>query len=385
MAAGTTFSVIYLGKLDPIDPTEGEQLENRYRADVDAENADELVGMVFDELRSASTQTFSAGEYDSRDTSGFTITYNQDNTYRGDDTFNITDSQGNTTEHVFDATAYYRAQITYGDDTTDNVQLVIFQDTEGNTWIAPPNSQYSPNAAKLGADPIQRIEITGLINNRYPGLAATREQVEIVTVPCFTVGTMIETDRGAVAVEQLRVGDLVRTADHGMQPLRWIGQRKLTATELAAAPKLRPIRIGAGALGGGRPERDLVVSPQHRVLVRSKIAQRLFDANEVLVAAKQLLPNDGIDVVEDEAGVTYVHVMFDQHEVIFANGAATESLYAGPEALRAIDAAGVDELQTLFPELRSGARPAPARHLASGRKARKLAMRHAQNNKPLLM
>src|SRR5690606_18039618 len=81
-------------------------------------------------------------------------------------------------------------------------------------------------------------------------------------VLCFARGTLIETVRGAIAVEELTLGDLIRTLDSGYQAIRWIGCRKLGSNELAASPKLQPVRIKAGALGAGLPLRDLVVSPQ---------------------------------------------------------------------------------------------------------------------------
>nr|AIA91314.1 CAZy families GT4 protein [uncultured Gluconobacter sp.] len=97
-------------------------------------------------------------------------------------------------------------------------------------------------------------------------------------------------------IEDLRVGDLVLTKDDGPQPLRWISSRHVSAEMLAAHPNMRPIRIRAGALGEGLPLRDLIVSPQHRMLVRSKVAERMFGEEEVLVAAKHLLELDGVDV-----------------------------------------------------------------------------------------
>ena len=203
--------------------------------------------------------------------------------------------------------------------------------------------------------------------------------------PCFAGGTLIRTDRGDVAVEDLAEGDLVLTADHGLQPIRWIGRRALSAADLARMPAMRPIRIRAGALGAGAPEADLMVSPQHRVLVRSRVAQRMFGTDEVLVAARQLCVLDGIDIAEDADGVDYVHILFDRHEVVLSNGARTEALYTGPEALRGIDAAALEEILTLFPQLRDHDHvPQPARLLASGRMGRKLAVRHARNGKALV-
>ena len=202
---------------------------------------------------------------------------------------------------------------------------------------------------------------------------------------CFCAGTMIRGTDGAVAVETLAAGDLVWTADHGMQPIRWIGSRKLTVLDLLVHPHLRPIRISAGALGDNTPSSDMMVSPQHRILVRSRIAQRMFGQAEVLVAAKQLLHIDGIDVVQDLMGVEYFHVLFDRHEVLESNGALSESLFPGHVALDGIGSAARDEVLALFPELaEGGATPQPGRLLLSGRQGRKMAVRHAQNARPLI-
>ncbi|RNF35405.1 hemolysin [Paracoccus methylarcula] len=205
-------------------------------------------------------------------------------------------------------------------------------------------------------------------------------------VICFTRGTLIETEDGVRLIEDLRVGDRVMTRDNGIKEIRWIGTRKLCAKAIAANPGLRPIRIRAGALGSNTPSTDLLVSPQHRVLVRSQIAQRMFGTLEVLVPAKQLCQLDGIDIAEDLAEVEYFHFLFDQHEVVYANGAASESLYTGPQALKSVGLAAREEIFTLFPELRDAEFASnSARELPSGRKSRKLAMRHRLNGKPLVM
>ena len=214
------------------------------------------------------------------------------------------------------------------------------------------------------------------------GTATTPAELtyENTLVMCFAAGTLIATADGPRPIEELKIGDLVETRDNGLQPIRWTGARHLSAAELEANPKLRPIRIRKGALGRGLPAADLVVSPQHRVLVRSRIAQRMFGADEVLVAAKQLCQIDGIEVAEDMASVAYHHIMFDRHEVVISNGAETESLFTGPEALRAVGPAAREEIFTLFPELATGDyTPEAARLLPSGRLGRKLAVRHLQN------
>lgn len=204
-------------------------------------------------------------------------------------------------------------------------------------------------------------------------------------MPCFARGTLIETDRGVVVIEDLTEGDLVLTRDNGSQPIRWIGSKSLSPASLINAEKLRPIRIRRHALGNNIPSSDLLVSPQHRVLVRSKIAQKMFGTDEVLVAAKQLCQVDGIDLADDITEVEYFHILFDRHEVVISNGAETESLYTGPEALKSVGPAALEEIFALFPELKDlDYFPTPARQLATGRMGRKLAVRHQQNHKALV-
>ncbi|WP_244297841.1 Hint domain-containing protein [Paracoccus marcusii] len=203
---------------------------------------------------------------------------------------------------------------------------------------------------------------------------------------CFVRGTLIETVNGLQPIETLKVGDMVMTRDHGLQPIRWIGCRALSPMRLVLNAKLRPIRIRAGALGRQMPANDLLVSPQHRILVRSAIAQKMFGTEEILAAAKQLVMIDGIDICNEIVGlVEYFHMLLDQHEIVYANGAEAESLLPGPEALKSVGPDALDEIYELFPELSdAGFVPSQARTLATGRMARRLAVRHAQNGKALV-
>jgi len=205
-------------------------------------------------------------------------------------------------------------------------------------------------------------------------------------VICFCAGTLIETEHGPRPIETLVPGDMILTLDHGLQPLRWIGRNQLAPTALRIAPNLRPIRIAAGALGRDLPAQDLRVSPQHRILMRSNIAERISGAREVLIAAKHLVGLPGISVDETPAAVEYLHLLFDGHEVVFANGAEAESLYTGPQALRSLSHEARAELFTLFPELSRNEVPPPAaRPLTNGKIGRKLTERHLKNGKPIVM
>ncbi len=170
-------------------------------------------------------------------------------------------------------------------------------------------------------------------------------------IPCFTPGTLIATPRGEKLVEELQLGDRVITRDNGLQEIRWIGHRALGAQDLQNAPHLKPVLIRAGALGHGLPERDMLVSPQHRLLLNSERAALYFEEREVLAAAKHLTGMEGVDQVE-ASGTTYIHFMFDQHEVVLSNGAWTESFQPGEQVLDGMGAEQRDEIFDLFPELR---------------------------------
>ncbi|WP_255440507.1 Hint domain-containing protein [Paracoccus sp. MC1854] len=208
-----------------------------------------------------------------------------------------------------------------------------------------------------------------------------------VDVTCFATGTLIETAEGPRPVHRLRVGDLIRTRDHGLQPLRWLGGRRLSAASLVANPGLNPIRIAAGALGPGMPLRDLIVSPQHRILVRSTIAERMTGSTEVLIAAVHLVGHPGIDCVPAQDGIGYWHLMFDRHEIVFAEGAEAESLYLGPMAVASMTDAALRELRALFPDLvapRHDDPPPMARPVMRGKPVARLIERQVRNFKPLV-
>lgn len=168
-------------------------------------------------------------------------------------------------------------------------------------------------------------------------------QNEIDLPVCFAKGTKIRTPFGWVPIEDIKVGDLVSTQDHGAQPVRWVGHASVAAEGVFA-----PVEIAAGVLGN---DRKLILSQQHRVLHRSPQAQLLFGTQEMLVAAKFLV--DGTSVCVREGGfVTYYHLLFSQHELVFSEGIATESFHPGDMADRALTRAECNEIYAIFPELK---------------------------------
>ena len=154
---------------------------------------------------------------------------------------------------------------------------------------------------------------------------------------CFTPGTRLATPAGPRLIEDLRPGDLVDTLDSGPRPVLWIGQRDLSAPLLRAMPELRPVRLCAGALGDDRPTGDLLVSPGHRMLIRSQAAQGLFDTPEVLVRAIDLVDGAGVQVERLTGPVRYIHVLLEAHHLVWAEGMATESFHPEPLVLEGLD------------------------------------------------
>jgi hypothetical protein len=166
--------------------------------------------------------------------------------------------------------------------------------------------------------------------------------VNVSSIPCFVAGTMIRTVDGEKPVEQIVPGDLVITQDEGPRPVRWSGSR-----QVQAVGDFAPIHIRAGTFG---THGDLLLSPNHRVLVRDSLAELLFGEDEVLVAAKDLL-NDRSVTRRCGGTTTYVHLMFDSHQIIYSEGLATESFLPGPQTTCLFERPIVDEICSIFPEL----------------------------------
>ncbi len=218
-------------------------------------------------------------------------------------------------------------------------------DTLDLTGSGPLHVVYDPSNPENGT-----VQFLDGVGGAVKGVL-TFKNIENV-IPCFTPGTLVATPRGEVAVQDLRAGDRVITRDNGLQQIRWVGKRTLNRSELTAAPHLRPVLIRAGSLGNSLPERDMLVSPNHRMLVANDRTALYFEEHEVLVAAKHLIDNKGVLSVE-VLGTTYLHFLFDRHEVVLANGAWTESFQPGDQTLGGMGNAQRSEIFELFPELQT--------------------------------
>lgn len=269
--------------------------------------------------------------------------------------------------------------------TTSNGAVIIDGDEDYMEWTGDTGL----------SDPVQRQDLIDSIldlsnwdtadgggNNNPNG---TGFDVDIQNVVCFASGSRLLTPRGSVPVENLNIGDLVQTLDGRSVPIRWIGQRKISGSEIYVSSRLRPVRITAGALAPGLPHRDLLVSRQHRILVSSKIARRMFGQDEVLVPAIKLTSLPGIFVDLSVAEVTYFHILCDRHEVVLAEGAPAETLLTGPEALKSVDDDARREIEELiFRQVLPDESPRTALPTPPLRQQKQLIARHRKNGVPPL-
>lgn len=147
--------------------------------------------------------------------------------------------------------------------------------------------------------------------------SARRKFAQVACVS-FSRGTHIATVSGQqVQIEDLRVGDMVLTRDDGPQKIRWIGQ-----TTVRAVGEFAPIKIAAGTLNNVK---DLVVSPDHRLFIYQRNDRIGAGRSEVLVKARHLV--DGDSVTQQDGGfVDYFQILFDRHQIIYAEGIAAETL-----------------------------------------------------------
>lgn len=166
---------------------------------------------------------------------------------------------------------------------------------------------------------------------------------------CFTPGTRILTNHGPKPIETLRPGDQIQTRDNGLEEILWTGSRRMSGARLHAMPELRPVRFKANALGFGRPEADLLVSPQHRMLLRGPAARALFNVEEVLVAAEDLLNGSNVTVDHDLREVTYIHLLLPRHNILWANGLETESFHPANTSLDTMEQVQRERLLELLP------------------------------------
>ncbi|MFU1478930.1 Hint domain-containing protein [Roseovarius sp. C7] len=247
------------------------------------------------------------------------------------------------------------------DGTTNYDIAVIDVDLNGDGVISGANEN-GYHLIFLGAvpPPDTNLSYVGIVDN-----SDNRTHASMGAQPvCFVAGTRIKTKDGMRPIETLVPGDMIYTCDEGYQPLRWLGTR-----EVSGMGNFAPILIKTGTLGNSR---DLWVSPQHRMLISDWRAELWSGEPEVLVAAKRLV-NDRTILRQPMPRVTYCHMLFDRHQIVIAEGCASESLHPGRQALMGLSEESRAELFELFPELL----PDPAGAIVSERQTARPVIRGA--------
>lgn len=223
-----------------------------------------------------------------------------------------------------------------------------------------------------GVDPLEFGQITIQTANAVAFIDANdASQDQSVSFVCFAPGTLIRTPTGVAQVEELAPGDLVETLDHGPQPLVWCGARRLTFPRSPDSQK--PIMFRRNCFGPDLPSHDLILSPQHRLLCETP-------ENEHLIRAKSFEPIKGVRQMKGKRTVVYHALLFERHEVVFANGLAVESLYPGPNAMALLDAcdrlAVIDRIPGVLEDIERNF-GSPAREVLRHQKALSLARNRA--------
>ena len=358
--AQKTIEVINLGAMADLDPDEQDAV---------AENAAALVGKTFGSAGSPLYQQLDYLTLD--DPSGDGAVSSNDYGWSPEDV--IFDGIASGLDSVID----YQVDLVFNDGSTAAAEILLLQDMSGRTFLAP----FLVGSAKndvLNDGGIRSMTFTGIVNDAGTHAYVDREADAFVV--CFLEGTRIRAAAGEVPVERLSVGDLVETLDHGFQPLIWLGQETVSAGR-----RTSPIRLREKALGAGFPERDLYLSPQHRVLFDSPIAGRMFGTDQVFVPATKMIDLPGITQPVVQARHHYWHLMLKRHEILFAEGAPVESFLPGPIALAGLSPENRASLRKRLPFLMQG-QPAPsaARPCISGAAAANLVRRHRRNKRPPL-
>jgi hypothetical protein len=185
--------------------------------------------------------------------------------------------------------------------------------------------------------------------------------VSAAGLPCVLRGTLIATQRGEIPVEDLQAGDRVVSRDRGLATVRWIG---ILEVDSHLTSEEAPVKIPRGALGRNVPIRDLYVAPDQRLWLRGAAFKDLFASHEVLIPARHLVGWHGISQVTYVPDAEYHLVLFDQSEIIVADGLQVESVHPGG-SLDAFACTARDAMIALFPELThlAGAGGAPRRRL----------------------
>ena len=341
----TTGNFLFIGNAVEFDPTEGNTV---------AENSSAASGLTagLNELQLIAVTGIDAtanGNPNVRVPDNAITLDNLDNGSAEEITYT---RDGQAVSTVMDSQFAVNVEVTFGDGSTQIIELFAVQMANGDVFLTQDDGDELENVT------IQSVRFLDVADDRFTGTGYLDGDPDVfrrygfdnLRIACFCAGTLIETESGERRIETLSAGDMVRTHEGALRPIAWIGHTRRSPDELRRNPKLRPVRMKAGSLGPNSPETDLLVSRQHRMLLISDAGERMTGSREVLVPAIKLLALDGVDVVDPDGPVDYYHILLDEHDVILANGAPSETLLIGKQALLSLGDDYVEEIRTLLPD-----------------------------------
>ncbi len=305
------------------------------------------------------SQPFSAGSTNPPNNGSTTFTTGDDTGFilRVDDTGTGTGNSGSQTifddgtqvdqflaeDAVFTYTNYSGNVVTTTFPTGSQIQAELQQTFSNGSTIVVLRIE-NPNAGDPREQPLVTVGYTFIGPPPTPNtpLGSVTSDTGAGSTPydnllCFTAGMLIPTPDGLRMVEDLKVGDLILTYDNGPQPITWTGTTALSELELARHRNLRPVMMPRGRLGA---QRNLVFSPQHRVLIDGLVLELATGHAEALAAIGHLRP---VCVPAPVDGpVIYHHIACQDHQIVAVEGLLVETLFAIPGDADAVTAEGAD-------------------------------------------
>ncbi len=241
----------------------------------------------------------------------------------------VTTSDGNHTNAQVNGGSILNVRMDFDNDgIQDAVESVAFFQVSGQWyWFPLPGSSFETGDTLLG---------------NAGGWVDSGVGWDYADVTCFGAGTLIDTPKGQRRIDDLSEGDLICTHNAGTQAIEWIGKSTVKANA-----DLAPVIISKGALGNTR---DIVLSPNHAVLIQDWRAEMFIGTDAALIRAKDLVNGDTI-YRRRQPEITYLHVLLRGHHIVKTSGLLSESFYPGPEALKALSPAARCEIIRRFPAL----------------------------------
>lgn len=315
----------------------------------DYPDPENLVMVIYDRTHNGST-TASPSASDIYNVTADGLEYTEDTNGDGDDddgvlhyTFGTSENGDTIRLHAQDAVGLYNSVTgeTYGLYSFGNDYTV--STNSGDPFAGVASENLDTTGQVNGVTSLEREAGGNYTTNSSPDPGES--------YVCFTRDTLILTDTGERPIQSLQIGDQVMTKDAGLQPIRWIGNRRFANMDRSHT-HLQPIMIKAHAFGPNVPAQDTKLSPNHAILNDSWKNTLYFAQDEVLALVKGLTNSDFVHGCTD-CDVTYYHILLDQHELVLSNGMWAESLFLGDESLEMLSGSGRAEVFEIFPELRS--------------------------------